>query len=192
MPRRENVGRRRPPVAVRRTLLVYCGGQRTEPNYFEGLRASRRASSVTVKVRGEGLAPGALVQAAAAYRERRPGVFDEVWAVVDVDQFDVEVALVEAGRRNVNLAISNPCFELWLLLHHSDCRSHCAGCADAARRLKKQIPTYDKAQVDFAQFEAGVDDAIKRAKQLDPTGQDWGQNPSTGVWRLVERILEQA
>jgi len=189
MPRRENAVRRRTPVSKGHTVLVYCGGLRTEPAYFDGLRRAVRSAGVTVKVRAEGLAPDALVRAAAGYRDLRRGTFDDVWVIVDVDEFDVEAASVEAGRLHVRLAISNPCFELWLLLHHADCGSHCAGCADASRRLKKHVPLYDKAHLDFARFADGVQDAIKRAKQLDPTGEDWRHNPSSGVWRLVEQIV---
>lgn len=139
-------------------------------------------------MRGRGIAPDQLVRAAAAHRDRKPGAFDEVWCVVDVDEFDVASAASEARRHQVRLAISNPCFELWLLLHHADCRAYCAGCADVIRRLRKHLPEYDKSRLNFAHFAAGVGDAVKRARDLDATGSDHNRNPSTGVWRLVERI----
>jgi hypothetical protein len=189
MPRRENAQRRRPPISRRRTILVYCGGLRTEPAYFDGLRQVLRSTEVTVKVRAGGLAPDALVRVAADYRDQRPGTFDDVWVVFDVDEFDVEAAVTEASARRVTLAVSNPCFELWLLLHHHDCRSHCAGCTDVRQRLRKHMPQYDKARLDFGRFSGCVQDAIKRAQQLDPTGEDWRRNPSSGAWRLVEQIV---
>jgi hypothetical protein len=40
------------------------------------------------------------------------------------------------------------------------------------------------------QFAAGVGDAVKRARDLDPTGTEHRRNPSTNVLQLVERILE--
>jgi hypothetical protein len=97
-----------------------------------------------------------------------------------------------ANRQDVNLAVSNPCFELWLLLHHADCRSHCAGYADVVARLRKHVPAYDKTDLRFADYVAGVYDAVKRARELDPTGVDHARNPSTGVWRLVSTISEAA
>jgi hypothetical protein len=32
---------------------------------------------------------------------------------------------------------------------------------------------------------------VQRARKLDPTGEEHAQNPSTGVWRLVERMEER-
>ncbi|WP_433527907.1 RloB family protein [Micromonospora sp. CA-263727] len=192
MPRRENHGGRRRPVLDRRyTVLVFCGAARTEPAYLDGLKRVTRSSGLTVKIRQDGVAPDALVRAAAGYRARHPGVFDEVWCVVDVDDFDIESAAVEARRRNVHLAVSNPCFELWLLLHHADCRSYCAGYPDVANRLKRYVPAYDKTRLDFADFAPGLAGALARAEELDPTGSDHRRNPSSGMWRLVGRILEK-
>lgn len=190
MPRHENRrSRRTPSSSRRRTILVYCGASRTEPAYSDGLRAESRNGSVTIKIRSQGIAPAALVLAAAEFRNRKAGAYDEVWCVVDVDEFDIDAAVVEARRRRVNLAGSNPCFELWLLLHHADCHAYCAGYPDVERRLKKQVPTYDKANLDFTQFASGIGDAVKRAKGLDPTGNDHRRNPSTNAWQLVEKIV---
>jgi RloB-like protein len=185
---RENSRRRRLPGAAPRTILVYCGGDRTEPDYFDGLRVSLRSSRVTVKVRKESIAPDALVRAASAYRDRRPNVFDEIWCVVDVDQFDIDAASLEARRYGVSLAVSNPCFEFWLLLHHVDRRSYCADCTEVVRLLRKYVPRYDKARLRFNDFTMGMTPAVDRARKLDATGEHWRRNPSTGVWRLVEQI----
>jgi hypothetical protein len=126
----------------------------------------------------------------AAYRDQRPGVFDETWCVVDTDEFDIDAALRAAERDRVSLAVSNPCFELWLLLHHEDCRAFCHGCEDVHRRLRKRLPSYDKTAVEFDRFAAGVSGAVIRARELDPSGTDHARNPSTGVWRLVQTIRE--
>jgi hypothetical protein len=190
MPRRENRQRRRPPVGARpRTILIYCGAVGTEPDYFDSFRERRRQGAVTITIRKKGIDPVQLVRAAAAYRDRAAADFDEVWCVVEVDQFDMDAAVAAARRRNVQLAVSNPCFELWLLLHHADCRAHCSGCAEVAKRLRRHVPTYDKARLDFADFVAGVDAAVKRARDLEPAGTDHQRNPSTSVWRLVQRIV---
>jgi len=191
MPRRENRGVRRQPVArSRRTFLIYCGALRTERDYFDGFRERVRQGNVTLKVRQEGIDPAAVVRAAAGYRDRSPDRFDEVWCVVDTDQYDIDAAVVEARRCSVQLAVSNPCFELWLLLHLADCRAFCRDRKEVERRLHKHVPTYDKRRLNFADFAPGVNNAIKRARDLDPTGTEHGRNPWTNVWQLVERILE--
>lgn len=172
----------------RRQILVYTGGLRTEPAYLTGLIRHSGRLGVAVTVKSKGLDPRQLVHHAAAFVRRSRELFDEVWCVVDVDEFDVGVAVTEARRAGVHLVVSNPCFELWLLLHHAGCRSHCAGYEDVVVRLKKHVPAYDKARLDFADYAPGIGDATKRAKEL---GGDHTQNPSTGMWRLVETIKEQ-
>jgi hypothetical protein len=62
--RREAVQRRRPSGRdSRRTILVYCGAARTEPDYFNGLKSSLRTP--------EGSSDG------ADRRRARPEPFDE-------------------------------------------------------------------------------------------------------------------
>lgn len=71
MPRRDNSGRRRLPTQSRRTILVYCGAVRTEPDYLDGLRRKFRTSGVTVKVRQDGTAPGGVLDRHRRHRTDR-------------------------------------------------------------------------------------------------------------------------
>lgn len=46
---------------------------------------------------------------------------DQVWAVFDEDEHPaVKEARDVCKRGNVGIAYSNPCFELWLILHHEE------------------------------------------------------------------------
>jgi hypothetical protein len=174
----------------------------TEPEYINEFRLAHGTTTVRVHVVAPGGDPMALVQHAidiseAAAREARRArdenlAYDEVWCVIDVD---VHARLVEArtlaGRNRVNLAVSNPCFELWLLLHFAEHTAH-LNAGDARRRLRKHLPNYDK-HVRFEDVAAGYADAVKRAEALDRrhAGADSeGANPSTGVYRLTERIRQ--
>ena len=189
MPQREGRHRREAFRQPNHTVLVYCGAARTEPDYFEGLKLLLRNANVTIKVRCEGIDPARLVKVAADFRDRRPGIFDDVWCVVDTDDFDISVAAAAARRQRVNLAVSNPCFELWLLLHHAECQGHCADYADVVSRLKRHVPAYDKAALDFRWFSAGIGVAVERGEKLDPSGVDHKKNPSSGVWMLAKMLL---
>lgn len=186
-PRRENSPRRGAPRRRARSILVLCGGERTEPDYLDGLRRAYRRSGLKVRVVGKARDPEGLVRLARDILARERGEWDEVWCVVDVDQFDVTAAGRAAGRI-VMLAVSNPCFEVWLLLHFETCNSHVDGAGDAVRRLAKHRPGYDKTRLTFADYAAGVETAIGRARILDDGGVT-GPNPSSGMWRLVERIV---
>ena len=116
--------------------------------------------------------------------------FDEVWCVVDVDDYDLDSAAALAAKSGVRLAVSNPCFELWLLLHHQDCTTPICDAKAALRQLVNRVPGYQKNGLRFTDFEEGVEDAIRRAEGLDPTGCDHSCNPSSGAWRLVRLMVD--
>lgn len=186
--RRENSTRRRPAFRQPRSrLLVVCGGERTEPSYLTAVKGALRNPAVTVRVVGSRSAPHDVVTEAAARRESAPNDFDEVWCVVDVDEFKLDAAERLAVQHGVRLAVSNPCFELWLLLHHEDRRAGIVDAADAIRLLRQHVQGYDKRRVKLADFAAGIDDAIRRARDLDD-GAVTGPNPSSGVWRWSLRL----
>lgn len=86
--------------------------------------------------------------------------------------------------------MSNPCFELWLLLHHQDCTAPLCDPRAVLRQLTKQVPGCQKNGLRFNDFEAGVLDALRRAERLDPTACNHGCDPSSGVWKLMCLIME--
>ncbi|MFL6074029.1 MAG: RloB family protein [Mycobacteriales bacterium] len=188
MPARRNPrdSRRAPRREPGRRILVVCGGLRTEPAYLEGLKSWARNPAVRVRVKPRGGSPQQLVQYAIEVLRRERENFDEAWCVFDVDDFDIAEAVAHARRAGIELAVSNPCFELWLLLHHGMCQGHMAGYPQVVAKLRKYVPGYDKASLDFRQFADGVGEAVERAKKL---GEDCAVNPSTGVWRLVARVM---
>ncbi|HSU14763.1 RloB family protein [Longimicrobium sp.] len=181
-------------------ILVVCEGKVTEPQYVEGFRLARGANTVRVRVESPGGDPLALVERAIAIRddaaqrakrERDDNLrFDEVWCVLDVDQHArLEAARTLAGKADVQLALSNPCFELWLFLHFAEHAAHVKP-DQAARLLRKHLPQYDK-HLRFEDLDPGYADAVRRAEALDRhhAGLDQeGANPSTGVYRLTEQI----
>lgn len=118
--------------------------------------------------------------------------YDQLWCVVDVDNFtDLDEARRIASDSPVTttLIVSNPCFELWPLLHFILHRGHIDGPAHAKKLLCEQLPGYDKQIVDFAKlYVPRLADAIENAKALDPTGEATQVNPSTNVWRLVSAM----
>jgi hypothetical protein len=171
---------------------VVCGSRETERQYLQGLRDHLRNPAVSVVVRGKACSPTQLVDYANKQRGLSRGSFDEVWCVFDVDQFvDVAEASVAARRAGIRVAVSNPCFELWLLLHFAAQTAHVPTYKKLLPLLQKHVPGYDKARLEFSVYRDGREDAVERARALDPTGEDHTRNPSTGVWRLVERMEER-
>ncbi|MFZ4580430.1 MAG: RloB family protein [Myxococcota bacterium] len=92
-----------------------------------------------------------------------------VWCVFDRDQHEhfTEACNLAEGC-GVQLAVSNPCFELWVLLHF-EYRNTAVHRHDVQRILadKAYIPAYDKAMPGlFAALEDRMAAATRHAEQL--------------------------
>ena len=185
-------GRRRPSREPRTQLLVVCGARRTEPAYLAGLRRETRNPAVAIKVLSHPRDPERVVRYAKKCQEKLGTDFDEIWCVLDVDQFEYGPALKIAAQEGINLAISNPCFEVWLLLHHIDLAMPLRDAGEAIELLKQFVPGYEKADLDFSDFAEQIPLAIERAKLMCAKESPLGDNPSSGMWRLVELITAAA
>lgn len=170
-------------------LLVVCGAKVTEKDYLQGLKQAERNPAVSVKLVEHPRSPSQVVAYAAGIRRQAPEDYDQVWCVLDVDEFpDVAAAVAEAARQDIAVALSNPCFELWLLLHFADHRAFVRTFGELVPRLKDFVPRYDKSRIDFRHFRGGWRDAVRRAQRLAREGTEQDTNPSTGVWRLALAI----
>lgn len=182
---------------ARRRLLIVCGAKATEPDYVNGLKKHLRNPAVSIKVVSKDKAPSQVVQYALKLAAQAPDTYDEVWCVVDTDQFtDLDEAAKSAARSTtdrlkVTIIVSNPCFELWLLLHFTDHRGATASFGQLEPLLKKHVPGYHKSRMDFeADYAPTYLDAVRRAMALEPSGIDYRRNPSTNMWRLVTTMRD--
>lgn len=182
---------------------MVCEGSVTEPAYIRGFERHVRNATVEVHIPREQGDPRKLVeiaketaQTAAREAKRQRDEFlayDEVWCVFDRDEHNrFDEALDMAGTNDIRLAISNPCFELWLLLHFRD--SPGARHRHALQAMMKTfIAHYDK-HLDFSALADGVAEATRRARRLDeaaandPTAEKYRHNPTTNVYELTDSI----
>ncbi|MGW7415647.1 RloB family protein [Streptomyces sp. NPDC054863] len=178
-------GRREP----RKRLLVVCGARVTETAYLKGFKAMAANPAVSLRLVERPCAPSQLVTYTADLRDRAREDFDEAWCVFDMDEFvDVPQAVADAALRGVEVAVSNPCFELWLLLHFADHGAYAGSYAQLVPHLSRHLPRYDKTRIDFRHFADRWRDAARRARALAPAGKEHEVNPASGVWRLLEVI----
>lgn len=129
----------------RSRLLIVTEGVQTEVQYFTKLKSHLRATGVDViglDIRGTGRDPLHVVNRAVEESERgrligAEGGFDAVRCVFDVDDHSRVREAVDKGIRNgLSLAVSNPCFEVWLLWHYEDCRRHVSS-EELRKKLRK-------------------------------------------------------
>lgn len=104
-------------------MYVACEGERTEPDYLNYLTEAfgdgddnRQPFRIQPVWQKKGMTPTVAVAAA-----RRAAGTDEAWALFDRDgtdrNDDIHQALKDAAAKKVEFGLSDPSFELWLLLH---------------------------------------------------------------------------
>ncbi|MFH9573498.1 RloB family protein [Streptomyces sp. NPDC017454] len=151
-----------------------------------------RAVSVTIRICAQD--PVSVVRDAVTKRDMADGHYQQAWCVLDVDDFDhLDEALRLAADEDVEVALSNPCFELWLLLHFRDHRANITGYGQAKQHLTSHHPNYSKVarDFDFGRYRAGWQAAVERARELARPGEEAKTNPSTGMWRLVREVVPE-
>jgi hypothetical protein len=196
--KRDTLGRRPPFRPPHPRFLIVCEGTKTEPAYFREMRHLER-SPIELELSTEGV-PKTLVERAVAMKKRAEVNaksqkdenlnYDHVWCVFDVDEHSfVPEAKQQARDNGIEIALSNPCFELWALLHFRDQRAHIER-GRLHHECKQCMPGYEK-QLPSAQLHPMYEDALQRARDLDRWQRSRGceeANPSTGVYRLMEQI----
>lgn len=200
---------------LRQVFHIYCEGEKTEPNYLSGYLKKRWPGKRTLEViRIEPTkknTPAQLVDEAVKKkndRETPPG--DVFWVVYDRESPTKYKRSIHAKARDkaqkngVEIALSNVCFEVWLLLHFDKHVGHFDCYLDLRKQslLTKHIPNYDKGSKDY--FEVlgpRVDDARQNASRVNENTKnganpehtaphDW--NPYTNVHELLDAIDEFA
>lgn len=104
-------------------------------------------------------------------------------------------ARASATAKGIELAISTPCFEYWVLLHFEESAAPAIDCDAVIHTLKKKyLSVYDKGKCDFQEIVVNVREACKRAAKLRKPDLANGtlpedQNPCSEVYKLVDAIL---
>lgn len=136
---------------------------------------------------------------------------DELWLVVDRDRWTEAMlsrVATECAQDNfMHVALSNPCIELWLLLHLVDATSlspeeqqqwlenrRTSRRTDPylKMRLRQEMGSYHEAAYDAQMLIVHVEEAIERAKALDKNPADrWPQTLGTRVYLLAESVMNR-
>lgn len=160
--------------------FVFCEGD-TEVAYVEMLRAYYRLPIHIIPKRTLlNVTPALISRCKANYIETKN---DKTFLMYDLD-----VPSVLDRLRKIPGAIllcSNPCIELWLLLHHTEQRAEISS-ADCVAKLSRYIKLYKKGKLSTEDKEylmRNAQVAGKRAKQLKSY-----KNPSTTVFELIEEL----
>jgi len=196
-------------------LKIFCEGEKTEPNYIAGylndMTDQSRRSLIRIQINDKNT-PVQLVDEAIKEKNKPTSLNeDQIWVVYDresIAKYKEKLhteALKKAEINNINIALSNVCFEYWLLLHIKDTTAPYGSFSDLKSKseffeeFKKIFPLgYEKSSRSiFTLLKHGLGDARRRAKRLNldgvtsaPPGKSYPHqiNPFMGMVCLLDAI----
>lgn len=187
-------------------MHVATEGEVTEPRYLASLGSSRVRVLAHPTAAGRSSPRRVLErlelkkQELRRLRQLQDG--DEFWLMFDRDRWeahDVREVCSSARRQGFQLAISNPCFELYLLLHFADppfddphWSERVAACKSVREALEELIREHCGRRFPPGnELTARRDDAIRRAESMDTDRErDFPSRPGSRVYRLVRRVVD--
>ena len=170
-------------------ILIVTEGSQTEPKYFEHYRS--RQTNIDIRVVGS----------------HTNG--DAVWVVADGDvNYNtpdpiaakdklLSKAQKMADAKGIHIALSNPCFEFWYLLHFQYTTKFFKDYPAVKNALTTYLPDYEKTGDVYSQLSAHTTNALQNAKRVEQYHLQNGSskpfgiavNPFTDIYQLVESLL---
>jgi hypothetical protein len=190
-------------------FLILVEGKVTETQYLLAVkRLVLRSDEITIECRNT--EPIGMVKRAKDIQRalRKPDKYDAVWCIFDVEakrdqqaRYGLDEACDEADRTKgsdeIRCAISNPCFEIWLLWHETDQNAPIYS-TDVQRKCIERNITCGKDGKHLSDaanlVRTGFTDAKTRAEAAfqmhdrDGKTKPEDRNPSSGVYKLIDAI----
>lgn len=187
-----------------RLIVIASEGANTEPQYFRGLAAKYQNSKVKIHLLerenpGES-SPKHVLETLDDFQGKYDWENgDEFWLVIDVDRWGdaklAEIAQVSV-QKDYNLAVSNPCFELWLLLHLKSLDDYTSETLTEFKvnarinanrnRLEAELleilGEYNKKNLNPGRFLPHIEVAVERARKLDNPELRWPNDLGSRVF----------
>jgi hypothetical protein len=195
-------------LQIRKSFLIICEGQNTEPLYFKGFHLPNNE----ILIEGACNSKTSLVDYALKVSTKEKYAGREVWCVFDYDvkpdeaatqPQDFNNAITKAESNGMKVAWSNDAFELWFVLHYQQLDVHVTR-EKLNEVLKKEwgLKDFNNNAKTVAFCEGHYERhggsksemqklAIKRAKELHASynGRDFANHcPCTTVYLLVEEL----
>ncbi len=192
-PLKRVVGKRR----ELRTIVVFTEGMNSEPDYVNGMKKLPHIAkdiALNLELHPEHGVPLTLVK--LAVESNKDPEVDECWCLFDVEwpqnHPNLRDAVFLAQKKGVRLAISNPCFEVWLILHHQDFNKFSS--TNKVVSCSRAMDNRTGKSIDASLYMPLRGEAAQRAKILETRHERDGtqcphDNPSSGM-HLFLRSLE--
>ncbi|MGD1069047.1 MAG: RloB family protein [Bryobacteraceae bacterium] len=187
-----------------RLFLIVCDDRYAPPQYSEFFEIPRVRIVVDATLDSRSAPQHVLRRLLAKQAEMDLDPDDECWLVLDTDhnlepnhRANFAPAIQEAKKLGILVALSYPCFEMWLLLHHAT-EHEAAGlenCSDVQALIRAKVGSYNKTRLRREHYRDGsAAEAILRSERLDAVvqGGDIPQSPATRVYKLLRAIIDKS
>lgn len=198
-------------------VISIAGEGKTEERYFNGLKEYCNLGTLYIEPlekerEDDTKSHPKYVLEMLEEREKRWEEYgvdpNELWMVVDRDKQNVSgeqlsEIIKDCDRKGYNLALSNPTFELWLLLHLRRADEYDKNkllknekVNKKRRFIEKELSDildkgYNKRNFNFKDFQSGIKDAVERGKILPTNNKELIEELGTTVCLLVDKFLVQ-
>lgn len=165
------------------TFFVFCEGE-TEEAYVHFLKRHFRLPSIQIHSRVS--RNNITAKYIKNYKQDKPQHEKDL----DFLMYDLDVPKILARLKKIEgatLLVSNPCIELWFLLHYKNHQGECES-DFCAHEMRNRNRVYQKGTLSTKleqKLGSKMQKAVTRAKALEPF-----QNPSSTVYRLIEALKE--
>lgn len=198
-------------------FVIATEGRKTERIYFDALAERFDSTKVHIEVikkLDNNSSPEVVLEQLNMFAEAyNLDDNDELWMVIDRDSQSWGIEMIKSVARICHqkngyfLALSNPAFELWLLLHLVDCTGLTQPEKDdlfrnakvsrsktySKKMLSDLLGGFNEARYNPSPLISNVDDAIQNAIKLDINPRDrWPNYLATSVYKLVQSILSSS
>jgi hypothetical protein len=182
-------------------IIAAEGKNKTEKTYFNEFNSMQKQYRI-ISARGNNTDPVKIVNDAiisSIKEELDFGNGDRAFAVFDTDYGKEEVirkSLQLAHANNIEVILSNPCFEVWLLLHFRYSTKGYASNSEVYNELLSYWPGYKKNISSYEKVNERYNKAIENAKRIKSfnNGTNAGLdvlkcNSSTDVYKIVDMLM---
>lgn len=190
---------------TKKIILIGAEGKnQTEQKYFKAFNQVQSEYKIMVG-KGNNTDPVGVVEdllKSAKQEELDLKDGDMLACFIDVDfkkgrDQELRAAMKLARQNNISVFLSNPCFEIWYLLHFRYSTKLYESNEEVIKELGCYISDYSKSKDVYNLIENKIDQALLNTKRLESYHLENGTNdrlkklPSTEAYKLIEMILEK-
>jgi uncharacterized SAM-dependent methyltransferase len=180
----------------RKLFVIATEGAKTEPQYFNLFNKLNLTIQVHCLKSRTASSPLLVLKRMKNHLEDNSlKKSDQAWLVIDKDQWtDEQLTQLRSWSqkaKNYDVALSNPKFEYWLLLHFES-GNRIATAQECIDHLKRHLPNYKKSIDPRKITTEMINKAITQAKKRNnPSNPNWFYDrPGSTVYKLVEELIK--